>query len=123
MQFPIFLLQRLIDRHGDGIAANCKPENKVSLGFVEGLNNKIRVIQLSESADYVAGMEPTGGAIAAGSVLELATLQTTCSIGTGHISRPRFLHTARSLRGIQLRQERSPFRQAGKSREADGKVP
>src|SRR3981081_4517016 len=23
----------------------CKPENKVSLGFVEGLNNKIRVIQ------------------------------------------------------------------------------
>lgn len=27
------------------IAAYCKPENKVSLGFVEGLNNKIRVIQ------------------------------------------------------------------------------
>jgi hypothetical protein len=25
--------------------AYCKPENKVSLGFVEGLNNKIRVIQ------------------------------------------------------------------------------
>jgi transposase len=35
----------LIDRHGDGIAAYCKPENKVSLGFVEGLNTKIRVIQ------------------------------------------------------------------------------
>ena len=31
--------------HWDGIAAYCKPENKVSLGFVEGLNNKIRVIQ------------------------------------------------------------------------------
>ena len=29
----------------DGIAAYCKPENKVSLGFVEGLNNKVRVIQ------------------------------------------------------------------------------
>ena len=29
----------------DGIAAYCKAENKVSLGFVEGLNNKIRVIQ------------------------------------------------------------------------------
>jgi Transposase len=27
------------------IAAYCKPENKVSLGFVEGLNNKIRVFQ------------------------------------------------------------------------------
>ncbi len=34
-----------IDRHWDGIAAYCKPENKVALGFVEGLNNKIRVIQ------------------------------------------------------------------------------
>ena len=32
----------MIDRHWDGIAAYCKPENKVSLGFVEGLNNKIR---------------------------------------------------------------------------------
>lgn len=35
----------LIDRHWDGIAAYCRPENKVSLGFVEGLNNKIRVFQ------------------------------------------------------------------------------
>lgn len=35
----------LIERHWDGIAAHCRPENKVSLGFVEGLNNKIRVIQ------------------------------------------------------------------------------
>ena len=35
----------MIDRHWDGIAAYCHPENKVSLGFVEGLNNKIRVIQ------------------------------------------------------------------------------
>ena len=35
----------MIDRHWDGIAAYCKPENKVWLGFVEGLNNKIRVIQ------------------------------------------------------------------------------
>ena len=32
-------------RHWDGIAANCRPENKVSLGSVEGLNNKIRVFQ------------------------------------------------------------------------------
>lgn len=35
----------LIERHWEGIAAFCKPANKVSLGFVEGLNNKIRVIQ------------------------------------------------------------------------------
>lgn len=35
----------LIERHWGGIAAFCKPQNKVSLGFVEGLNNKVRVIQ------------------------------------------------------------------------------
>jgi transposase len=35
----------MIDRHWDGIAAYCQPEDKVALGFVEGLNNKIRVIQ------------------------------------------------------------------------------
>jgi transposase len=35
----------LIDRHWDGIAAYGKPENKVAVGFVEGLNNKIRVLQ------------------------------------------------------------------------------
>jgi len=35
----------LIERHWDGIAAYCEPRNKVSLGFVEGLNNKIRVLQ------------------------------------------------------------------------------
>jgi transposase len=39
----------MIDRHWDGIAAYCKPENKVSLGFVEGPNNKIRVIQCLEA--------------------------------------------------------------------------
>jgi len=36
---------RMIERHWDGIATFCQRENKVSLGFVEGLNNKIRVIQ------------------------------------------------------------------------------
>jgi len=35
----------MIANHWDGIAAYCRPENKVALGFVEGLNNKIRVIQ------------------------------------------------------------------------------
>ena len=35
----------MIERHWDGIAAYCEPANKVSLGFVEGLNNKIRVLQ------------------------------------------------------------------------------
>jgi transposase len=35
----------MIERHWDGIAAYCDEENKVSLGFVEGLNNKIRVLQ------------------------------------------------------------------------------
>ena len=42
---PYEKFAEMIDRHWDGIAAYCQPENKVSLGFVEGLNNKIRVIQ------------------------------------------------------------------------------
>jgi len=35
---------KMIDRHWDGIAAYCKNSDKISLGFVEGFNNKIRVI-------------------------------------------------------------------------------
>ncbi len=35
----------MLDRHWESIAAYCHPENKVSLGLVEGLNNKIRVLQ------------------------------------------------------------------------------
>ena len=42
---PYEKFAEMIDRHWDGIAVYCKPENKVALGFVEGLNNKIRVIQ------------------------------------------------------------------------------
>jgi len=42
---PYEKFAEMIERHWDGIAAYCQPENKVSLGFVEGLNNKIRVIQ------------------------------------------------------------------------------
>ena len=42
---PYEKFAEMIERHWDGIAAYCKPENKVSRGFVEGLNNKIRVIQ------------------------------------------------------------------------------
>ena len=35
----------MIESHWDGIAAFILSEDKVSLGFVEGLNNKVRVIQ------------------------------------------------------------------------------
>jgi transposase len=35
----------MIERHWDGITAYCRPENKVSLGFVAGVNHGIRVIQ------------------------------------------------------------------------------
>ena len=42
---PFEKFAALIERHWDGIAAYCMPRNKVKLGFVEGLNNKIRVIQ------------------------------------------------------------------------------
>jgi transposase len=42
---PYEKFAEMIERHWDGIAAYCQPDNKVALGFVEGLNNKIRVIQ------------------------------------------------------------------------------
>jgi transposase len=42
---PLERFAAMIERHWKGIAAYCQPENKVALGFVEGLNNKIRVIQ------------------------------------------------------------------------------
>jgi len=35
----------MVERHLDGIVSYCHPDNKVSLGFMEGLNNKIRVVQ------------------------------------------------------------------------------
>jgi transposase len=35
----------LIENHWDGIISYCHPDYKVSLGFMEGLNNKIRLIQ------------------------------------------------------------------------------
>lgn len=42
---PFEKFAKMIERHWDGIAAYCDTNNKVPLGFVEGLNNKIRVIQ------------------------------------------------------------------------------
>jgi len=42
---PFEKFAALIERHWDGIISYCHPNHKVSLGFMEGLNNKIRVIQ------------------------------------------------------------------------------
>ena len=42
---PFQKFARMVEAHWDGIEAYCHEENKVALGFVEGLNNKIRVIQ------------------------------------------------------------------------------
>jgi transposase len=42
---PLEKFAAMIERHWDGIISYCQPENKVSLGFMEGLNNKTRVIQ------------------------------------------------------------------------------
>ena len=35
----------MVEKHWDGIVAYCHTDNKVALGFVEGLNNKIRELQ------------------------------------------------------------------------------
>ena len=42
---PYERFAEMIDRHWDGVALYCKPENKDSLGFVKGLNNKLPVTQ------------------------------------------------------------------------------
>ena len=42
---PYVKFAAMIERHWEGIASYCHPENKCSLGMVEGLNNKIRVLQ------------------------------------------------------------------------------
>ena len=42
---PFEKFAAMIDKHWDGIASYFLPDNKVKLGFVEGLNNKVRVIQ------------------------------------------------------------------------------
>ena len=42
---PYERFAQMIERHWDGIVSYCKPDHKVSLGYVEGLNNTIRVIQ------------------------------------------------------------------------------
>jgi len=42
---PYKKFAQMVLRHWEGIAAYCRSEQKISLGFVEGLNNKIRVIQ------------------------------------------------------------------------------
>ena len=42
---PFEKFAAMIERHWDGIISYCQPAHKVSLGFMEGVNNKIRVIQ------------------------------------------------------------------------------
>jgi len=42
---PFEKFAALVERNWSGIAAYCKSEKKFSLGFVEGVNTKIRVIQ------------------------------------------------------------------------------
>ena len=42
---PYRKFARMVADHWDGIVSYCEPSNKVSLGFIEGLNNKIRSLQ------------------------------------------------------------------------------
>ena len=43
--YPYEKFARLIEDHWPGIVSYCHADNKVALGFVEGLNNEIRTIQ------------------------------------------------------------------------------
>jgi transposase len=42
---PFRKFAAMVEAHWDGIESYCHVENKVPLGFVEGINNKIRVLQ------------------------------------------------------------------------------
>lgn len=42
---PYVKFVKMIERHWEGIVSYCRPENKFSLGMVEGLNTKIGVLQ------------------------------------------------------------------------------
>jgi transposase len=42
---PYTKFARMVEKHWDGIASYCNTANKVPLGFVEGMNNRIRVLQ------------------------------------------------------------------------------
>jgi len=42
---PFEKFAAMVERHWEGVISYCRPDHKVSLGFMEGLNNKIRVIQ------------------------------------------------------------------------------
>jgi transposase len=42
---PYRKFAKMIEWHWEGIASYCHPENKVSPGLVEGVNNKFRVLQ------------------------------------------------------------------------------
>ncbi len=42
---PYEKFAHMIEKHWDGIAAYSQPTHKIPLGFVEGFNNKIRVLQ------------------------------------------------------------------------------
>ena len=42
---PYEKFAKMVVAHWDGIEAYCPEENKVALGFVEGLNNKVRALQ------------------------------------------------------------------------------
>ena len=60
---PYRKFAKLIESHWDGIASYCHPDNKVSLGLVEGVNNKIRVLQrrlMDRDEDYlkIAALPP-----------------------------------------------------------------
>ena len=42
---PFVKFSAMIDKHWDGIINHCKLEHNIKLGYVEGANNKIKVIQ------------------------------------------------------------------------------
>ena len=66
----------VVDGIDDGASVQeLRPLDGVDVDRDERCGDGLLGRSASESADYVAGMKPTDGAICAGAVLELATLR------------------------------------------------
>jgi hypothetical protein len=89
----------MIDRHWDGIAAYCRPENKVSLGFVLGAQQqdpddpapRLRLPQRRLPAAQNPHVHAAGPVAVSGIWTIFLTLPVDLSAGHGLVTNPRLV--------------------------------
>ncbi len=118
----------MIERHWEGIAAYCRPENTVALGFVEGLNNKIRVLQrraygLCDEEQLLGPVPDRRGPTAAPRRRQSASCRRDCRPGSRaapaspchSADRPRAAPRARGRCAGRRRRDRAPGAVCGRT--------